>query len=222
MSHVPGSSPPFRPFAPALALALAAAFLLAGCTTERRSAPSRTATEQLLISAAADRAAQNLSLEIPAGTPVFVDATYFEGTDSKYAVAAIRDRLLRRGARLVEKRGEADMVVELRSGALSIDENALIVGIPKMDVPIPLAGSLGLPEIAIFKRDRREGVAKFAATGYDAKTGALISSSASDFGFSQQTEFAALFVLSWSTSDVMPEDGSILRPPPEPEAARKR
>ena len=204
-----------RPLAP-FALAAMAALLLAGCTTERRTAPSRTATEQLMISAAADRAAQNLSIAIPVDTKIFVDSAYFDGTDSKYAVAAIRDRLLRRGARLVEKRDQADMIVEIRAGALSIDENSLIVGIPQMDVPIPLAGSLGLPEIALFKRDRRQGAAKFAAAGYDAKTGKLISSSASDFGFSQQTEYDALFIISWSTSDVMPEGtGEILRAPPK-------
>ena len=189
----------------AVALVSAGAFLLTACTTEKRSAPSRTATEQLMISAAADRAAQNLSVDIPAGTKVFVDPTYFEGTDSKYAIGAIRDRLLRRGALLVEKREQADMVMELRAGALSIDENSLVVGIPQMDVPVPLAGSFAIPEIALFKRDRRQGIAKFSATGYDAETGELITSSASDFGFSQETEYDALFVISWSSSDIMPE-----------------
>ncbi len=189
----------------AVALFSAGAFLLAACTTEKRSAPSRTATEQLMISAAADRAAQNLSVDIPVGTKVFVDPAYFEGIDSKYAIGAIRDRLLRRGANLVEKREQADMVLELRAGALSVDENSMVVGIPQMKVPIPLAGSFALPEIALFKRDRRQGVAKFSATGYDAETGELITSSASDFGFSQKTEYDALFVISWSSSDIMPE-----------------
>ncbi len=189
----------------AVALASSAVLLLAACTTEKRSAPSRTATEQLMISAAADRAAQNLSIGVPAGTKVFVDTTYFEGTDSKYAIGVIRDRLLRRGAHLVEKREQAEMVMELRAGALSIDENSLVIGIPQMDVPVPLAGSFAFPEIALFKRDRRQGIAKFAATGYDAETGEIVASSASDFGFSQQTEYDALFFISWSTSDVMPE-----------------
>lgn len=193
---------------------LAVAFVISACTSERRSAPSRTASEQMMISAAADRAAQNLSIAIPHGTPVFVDTTYFDGTDSKYAIGAIRDRLLRRGARLVNTRDAAEMVVEIRSGALSIDENALVVGIPQMEVPVPLAGSFAFPEIALFKRERRQGVAKFAATGYDAETGALISSSASDFGFSQQTQWNALFFLSWTTDDVMPDEKTeILRAP---------
>lgn len=200
---------------PGLFLVSVAVLGLAACTTERSSAPSRTATEQLMISAAAERAARNLSVEIPVGTKVFVDSSYFEGTDSKYAIAAIRDRLLRRGAHLVEKREQADMVVELRSGALSIDENSLVIGIPQMDVPVPLAGSFALPEIALFKRERRQGIAKFAATGYDAETGKLITSSASDFGFSQETEYDALFFISWSTSDVMPEGTeTLLKGPP--------
>ena len=61
------------------------AVLLAGCTTQRNSQPVRTATEQLLISAAADRAATQLSLSIPAGTRVFVDPQYFQGYDDGYA-----------------------------------------------------------------------------------------------------------------------------------------
>lgn len=206
--------PPARSLS-GLGLGLAAALSLAACTTERSSAPSRTATEQLMISAAAERAAQNLSVEIPAGTKVFVDSSYFEGTDSKYAIAAIRDRLLRRGAHLVEKREQAEMVVELRAGALSIDENALVIGVPQMDVPVPLTGSFTLPEIALFKRERRQGIAKFAATGYDAESGELITSSASDFGFSQETEYDALFFISWSSSDVMPEEADdLLEGPP--------
>jgi len=45
--------------------ALLCAGLMAGCTTARSTAPLRTASEQLLISAAADRAAAQLSLGIP-------------------------------------------------------------------------------------------------------------------------------------------------------------
>jgi hypothetical protein len=52
---------------------LLCAGLLAGCTTARSTAPLRTASEQLLISAAADRAAAQLSLGIPKGTRIFVD-----------------------------------------------------------------------------------------------------------------------------------------------------
>ena len=55
-----------------LAILLCVAFS-AGCTTSRSTAPLRTASEQLLLSAAADRAAAQLSLGIPKGTRIFVD-----------------------------------------------------------------------------------------------------------------------------------------------------
>lgn len=207
---------PRRPLpAVPFAAAVLAAAVLSACTTSRDSAPKRTASEQLLISAAADRAARNLSIAIPEGTKVFIDASFFEGLDSKYAIAAIRDRVLKRGARLAASKEEADMIVEIRSGALSIDENKLVVGVPEMDMPVPLAGSFGLPEISVFTRARRQGVAKFAATGYDARTGKLVASSASDFGLSEQTEWTVLFFLSWTTSDVGPDNTvEVLRPPP--------
>lgn len=207
----------------AFGAAVFAAVALSACTTSRDSAPRRTASEQLLISAAADRAARNLSIAIPEGTKVFVDASFFTGTDSKYAIAAIRDRLLKRGARLAASKEDADMIVEIRSGALSIDESKLVVGVPEMDVPVPLAGSFGLPEISVFTRARRQGVAKFAATGYDAKTGKLVASSASDFGFSEQTEWKVLFFLSWTTSDIGPDNTvEVLRPPPARGSPGKR
>jgi len=54
---------------------------LCGCTTERQTDPARTATEQLLILTAADRAANKLALQISKGSQVFLDATNFEGID---------------------------------------------------------------------------------------------------------------------------------------------
>jgi hypothetical protein len=61
---------------------------------------------------------------VPAGATVFVDPQYFDNAPgdaarySKYAIASVRDRLQRQGARLVDDRKSADMVVELRTGAV--------------------------------------------------------------------------------------------------------
>src|SRR5215468_8390535 len=59
---------------------------LAGCSTARESEPARTATEELLISTAVDRALDGLQLKIPEGTKLWVDAANFDGYDQKYAV----------------------------------------------------------------------------------------------------------------------------------------
>jgi hypothetical protein len=179
---------------------------LGGCSTERKTDPPRTATEQLLISAAADRAAERVKLDVPKGAKLFVDSSNFDGTDAKYAIAALREQLLRDGGRLVSSRTDADYVVEIRSGALSIDENSVLVGIPQMDIPIPLAGSsFSFPEIALFKKEERKGVAKFAAAGYGAEDGMLADASAPQYGFSHETEWIVLLFISWRTSDLLPE-----------------
>ena len=90
-------------------LLFALAVALAGCSTERGSQPLRTATEELLISSAADRAAGQLSLAIPARTKVFLDDKYFQGYDQGYALAAIRTQFLKSGLALVDDRAPRPM-----------------------------------------------------------------------------------------------------------------
>ena len=150
---------------------------LAGCVTERNTQPPRTATEQLLISSAADRAANQLHLVLPPGTHVFVDTRNFAGADAKdndakYAAAVIEDRLLQQGVALMPDAKHADVIVALRAGALSIDDRKVLVGIPALGIPVPWTSTvIPTPEIALFGRDTEKGIAKFAATGYGARDG---------------------------------------------------
>lgn len=183
--------------------------VLGACSTQKESAPARTATEQLLISTAADRATDGLDLTLAPGTKVFVNSENLEGTDSKYAVAAIRDHLLRQGAALVAERGQAEAVVEVRAGALSIDESETLFGIPSYDVPIPLAsGLLKLPEVALYKRKVRKGVAKIAATSYGTGDGRLIDAADPEIGYSYTNESRVLIFFSWHATDLPKEEGN--------------
>ena len=187
---------------PAVLLCVA---LLAGCTTARSTAPLRTASEQLLISAAADRAAAQLSLGIPKGTRVFVDTRYFQGYDDGYAIAAIRTQMMKNGLMLMDDRTQAEAVVQVSSGALSTDQKSLLIGIPQLTVPYYTTGaSITVPEIALFKQAEEKGVAKFVATGYDAKTGKLLATTDPRFGFSHNTNHTVLLFFSWATGDVVP------------------
>jgi hypothetical protein len=179
--------------------------VLAGCTTARTSAPARTATEELLISAAADRAAAQLSLGIPKGTKIFVDTRFFQGYDDGYGIAAIRAQLLKSGLELVDERKDAEAVVQVAAGALSTDQKSLLIGIPQLTVPyIPVGNSVTVPEIALFKQAEEKGVAKFVATGYDAKTGRLLATTDPHYGFSHNTNHTVLLFFSWSTGDLIP------------------
>jgi len=178
---------------------------LAGCSTSRVTLPPRSATEQLLISNAADRAAAALTVALKPGTKVYLDSSGFEGYDAKYAIGAITEQVLLHGARLVPDRKSAQVVVAIRAGALSVDENETLVGIPSISVPVPLAGPLTTPELALFAKHQYRGVAKFAATAYDADTGKLIATSGPSLGFSHRTHWVVLFLIAWNTDDLTPK-----------------
>ena len=188
-------------FRPLLGVVLLSTLVLCGCSTDRESDPQRTATEELLISAAADRAAEQLALDLGPSRKAFLDTTNFEGLDSKYAIAAIRASLLKQGTRFVGDRKDADTIVEIRAGALSIDKHDLLVGVPSFNLPIPLAGPLATPEIALYKSEEQHGVAKFAATAYDAKDGHFIAESTPPLGRSTLQKHVVLLV-SWQKDDI--------------------
>jgi hypothetical protein len=186
---------------------IAAMLALGACTSTRETSPERSATEQLLISTAVDRAVERMDLEIPQGTKVFLEAGQLEGSDGKYATGAMKDRLLRDGANLVGSRGNADAVVELRAGALSVDDKQTLVGIGSFDVPVPLAGEAAkIPEIALYKQKQRVGVAKIAAIGYSTADGKLIDSTGPQFGYSHEDERVLLFFFTWRSSDLPKEE----------------
>lgn len=178
---------------------------LGACVSDRKTDTPRTATEELLVSTAADRAAGALSKWIPTHSKLFVDTSNFDATDAKYAIGAIRDALLRRNASLVDKATDADVVVELRSGALATNDHELLIGVPSFSLPIPFAGPITTPKIALYDRTTQLGVAKFAATGVSAKTGTLVASSAPQYGFAHKTDYIVLLFFGWTRQDLIPK-----------------
>jgi hypothetical protein len=184
-------------------LCIALLLVLAGCTSRRDTDPARAASEMLLYSAAADRAVDKLTFNLQSGTKVFVDATYIEGTDSKYVLSAIRDRVMRRGGSLTDDKGKAELIVEPRIGALSVDRDRTLFGTPAL--PVPLVG-IEIPEVAFFKRDYQQGVVKLAATTYNPQTGTMVQSLEPVYAFSNRRDWTFLILFSWTTTDLMPEE----------------
>lgn len=182
---------------------VALVLMLAACTSRRETDPPRSGAEMLLFSTAADRAADKLTFNLKPGTKVFVDASYVEGTDSKYVVSSIRDRVMRRGGDIMDDKGKADLIIEPRIGALSVDRDRTLFGTPA--IPVPLVG-IEVPEIAIFKRVYQQGVVKLAATTYDPKTGLMVESLDPVYAFSNRRDWTFLIFISWTTTDLMPEE----------------
>ena len=178
----------------------------AGCSYVRETQPERTATEQLLISTAADHAIEHLDVALAPGARVWLDASEFEAYDKGYVLGTLRSHLLTRGAALVPDRKTADVVVEVRSGALSIDNSSNLVGMPAFKVPVPLAGDFELPELALFKRNEQVGIAKLALFVYDAKDGRYVDAVGPAYGLSWKNRWSVLGV-GWTVTNVEPETG---------------
>jgi len=157
-----------------LLLLLALALTLPGCATVRESYPSRTATEELLISGAVEDAAKQLHLSIPANRKCFLDSTNFEGTDAKYAISAIREKLMEQGIALMESKDLADCIIEIRTGALSIDSSGRTLIIPIIPLGSLVPGVTSHLTYNQLTHKTDQGIAKFTAFAYDKATGHLI------------------------------------------------
>jgi len=153
-----------------LLLAMAA---LCGCGTTRVTDTQRTATEQLLVSNAVDQAVSQLDCRCLAGKPVYFDPQYLDNSlDRGYLVSSLRQHLLACGCVLQEDRAKAVYVVEARSGGVGTDRNALLIGVPQMNVPTLVPGQpSSIPEIPIAKKTDQKGVAKVALFAYNRITG---------------------------------------------------
>jgi hypothetical protein len=151
------------------------AVALAGCGTTRSTDTLRTATEQLLISDAIDRAVQTVKFQTLRDQTVFLDDKPLEGVvDRNYLVSTLRQHLLASGCLLMDKREEAEFIVEARAGVVGTDRNDLLFGIPSMNVPqIPLVQPIpaAIPEIPFAKRRDQRAMAKIAVFAYHRESG---------------------------------------------------
>lgn len=145
----------------------AMALLAAGCVQTRVTEPARTAVEQLLLTTAADKALEDARLDLFNHRKVYVDSTYFEAYEEQYALGALRDALSKAGALLAKDADSAEIIIEPRAGALSVDQAKSLIGIPATGVPLPLAGSVNTPEIALYKSEKQFSVAKMALLAYE-------------------------------------------------------
>ncbi|HEY3762691.1 MAG TPA: DUF6655 family protein [Verrucomicrobiae bacterium] len=172
-----------------------------GCASYVETNPPRSYTEQLLISTAMDRALTNGDWTVFNNKKVFVDSTYFASYDQQYALGDIRDALSSAGALLVNNVTNSDIVVEARSGALSVDASGTFFGIPAFGVPVPLSGGLSIPEMPFYKSTKQNSLGKIALLAYDTKTGRHVYSTGSMVGKAYNYH-RAIFFISWWRTDI--------------------
>lgn len=197
-------------------MALCVAVTLCGCIQTNMTNPKRSATEQLLLSTASDRAVKSVDLGTFAGKLVYVSTNYFQGYDSANALGTIRDALSSAGARLAINISNCDYVVEPRSGADSIDYSSTLIGLPSTESPVPLSGAVVLPEIALYKSQYQFSTAKFALLAYARVTGEHYFSSGPMIGRAHNKYYELLGFITWTRTDI-PEKHKKKHPPKPPQ-----
>lgn len=155
----------------AVLVAVCTIAVAAGCGTIRETLPGRAAKEQLVISTSADRAIREMPESPFEGKKIHLDTSNLEGTDAAYVKQVVRDYLLARGAALVGSPDKADVVLEVASGALSLDKRNYLLGVPELPLPIPMAGeTLRFPELPLLKALFYRGKTKLRISAVDAES----------------------------------------------------
>ncbi|WP_409019250.1 DUF6655 family protein [Brevundimonas vesicularis] len=180
-------------------------FILAACASVTETNPARTATDMLLVNRAADQAVEGLTLPIPQGARVFVDETYFQAENARYAISAIRGALSDAGYAVSRDRERADAIFEVRAGTLSLDQLRRVFGIPEMRVPInENLNVVSIPELSIYSNRDRMGVAEFSGFLYDARTGMPLGAVTPMIGEYKIRSHKALMMITWGQQRAQP------------------
>ena len=174
-----------------------------GCASTRLTDTARSGMEQLLVSNAIDASLDKIDFESLSGGALFVDEKYLESTDKKYVVGSVRQRAFEAGCRLVDKPDEADIVLEIHSGAVGTDRSESFVGMPSISVPglIPVQ----LPEIKLISQTTQYGTAKLGVVAYDAKTKQALSSGGLTRARSDNTNWTVLGIGPFNSGSIREE-----------------
>jgi len=152
---------------PLLAVAISG---VSGCASASTSNTARTSVEQLLLANAVDQSLDKCNFSSFHDQNVFLEDKYVDCVDKNYVVASTRHRLFRAGARLVSSADQADVVVELRAGAVGTSSATSFLGTPQLTLP----GMVSIPEIKIAERRNQQAVAKLGLVAYDPKTNEML------------------------------------------------
>ena len=174
---------------------------LVGCTSASSSNTARTGTEQMLVSNAVDQALSKVDFQPFGGHKVFVDDKYLECVDKNYLLSSVRHRVLMQGAQLVPKSEDAELVLEVRSGAIGTNSANSFLGIPQIQIP----GLFATPEVKLINRVNQTGMAKIGLVAYDAKTHQVLGEGGVSLAKSDENNWYVLGIGPWQNGTVKKE-----------------
>lgn len=193
--------------------------LLMGCSLEQElSRTPRTAVEQVLLTQAVNQALTNLTVQLPDGVNIELDATGLESDRSRLRmtnsdlgtlnspnrdILYIRDtvaaELGRRGYLVRARDMESPYLVRVMAESFGTMQGITFFGMPPVQsLLIPFA----LPELTLYKQQNQSGYARLHLDIYDNRTGEFLGSSATLVGRTFYNQYTVLFFLTWNRTDI--------------------
>ncbi|MBC7816673.1 MAG: hypothetical protein IAG10_07280 [Planctomycetaceae bacterium] len=186
-----------------LAIVLCAGALAAvcGCTSTSSSNTARTATEQMLVSNAVDQSLSKVDFQAFGNRKVFVEEKYLDCIDKNYVLSSVRHHVLLQNGQIVPKVEEADVILEVRSGAVGTNSSNSFLGIPQISIP----GMVAIPEVKFVNRVNQVGMAKIGLVAYDAKSHEVLGDGGMSLAKSDENNWYFFGIGPWQNGTVKKE-----------------
>jgi len=182
---------------------LAIGVAVVGCSVPtKRPVHPRTPIEQLLISEAIQGAMKDLALDIERpGTKMHLDTTGL--TDEQHFLEQVlRGWLGQKGFEMFEDVKDADYRAIVVVQALGTQQSIKFFGMPASSSAwLPIS----LPELALYKKNREQGYARFYFDIFDAKTGRYLRSTREYEGVAVHTKYTFFFGFDHEVSELEDE-----------------
>lgn len=179
----------------------ASALTICGCTSASTSNTARSATEQMLVSNAVDQSLSKVDFQAFAHRKIFVEDKYLDCVDKNYVLSSVRHHVLMQGGQIASKVDEADVILEVRSGAIGTNSSNSFLGIPAITIP----GMFSVPEIKLVNRVSQVGMAKIGLVAYDAKSHGVLGDGGMSLAKSDENNWYVFGVGPWQYGTVKKE-----------------
>ena len=184
-----------------------------GCASVRITDPPQTATEQFLLSNAAQEAVGSFTFKSLFSRKVYVDSSHFAPAKKEFVLGEFRAGLFKAGAQIANDPNNAEIIIEVRSSGVGIDRYENLLGIPSIGAPAgAAAGSAATastptvltPELAITKNVRQYSFASIAYVAYWKDSGEVLVSEGPAVGKAVREDFWFLGIGPKTAGDIVP------------------
>lgn len=173
-----------------------------GCSTGKITTTERSAVEMALISESVSRTLTKLTGPTLYYQRAYIDDSELEAPDKTFIVSSLRLHLGKMGMHVVDDKDQADVIIHPRAAIAAMDDSSFLLGIPEIPIPIPGSGTVHLPEVAFFKRNKQIGVNRMGLYGIDAKDNSLAFDMGNAASTAYYTRWSLLIFISFRTTDL--------------------